>query len=96
MPTPNTLNTDILRASLGKPIVLAYGRHVVGGNVILKDETDANQTIVFLALGEGEWDALEELWVNGAPWDITSPENIQFHKGRTGEKSSHVNELGVL
>jgi len=90
-----TSNTDVLTASLGKPIVLAYGRHVVGGNVILKDETDAEQTIVFLALGEGVWDAIEELFVNGVEWDISSPENIQFHKGLPGERSSFVAENGT-
>ena len=92
----STTNTDVLTASLGKPIVLAYGRHVVGGNVILKDETEADQTIVFLALGNGEWDALEELFVNGVEWDVTSPENIQFHKGLAGELSSHVAEDGSV
>lgn len=96
----STTNTDVLTASLGKPIVLAYGRHVVGGNVILKDETEADQTMVFLALGDalgaGEWDALEELFVNGVEWDVTSPENIQFHKGLPGERSSHVAEDGTV
>ena len=91
----STTNTDILTASLGKPVVLAYGRHVVGGNVILKDETDADRTILFLALGEGEWDALEELFVNGVAWDVTSPENIQFHRGLDGERSSFVSETGA-
>ncbi len=90
-----TTNTDILTASLGKPMVLAYGRHVVGGNVILKDETDADRTVLFLALGEGEWDALEELFVNGVAWDVTHPENIQFHKGLDGERSSFVAETGA-
>lgn len=86
--------TDVLSASLGKPIVLAYGRHIVGGNVILKDETETGDTTVFVALGEGEWDAVEALWVNGREWDITIPENLQFHKGLPGEKSSRVNEDG--
>src|SRR3989337_173231 len=88
----STKNTDILTASLGKPVVLAYGRHVVGGNVILKDETDAAQTIAFVALGDafggGEWDGIESLYVNGAPVDITIPENFQFHKGLDGQLSS--------
>ena len=34
----STLNTDILTASLGKPVAVAYGRHVVAGNVILLEE----------------------------------------------------------
>ncbi len=91
----STTNTDILTASLGRPVVLAYGRHVVGGNVMLKDETEADQTILFLALGEGEWDALEELYVNGTARDITNRENIHFHKGLDGERSSFVSDIGA-
>ncbi|MBI3934523.1 MAG: hypothetical protein HY316_07495 [Acidobacteria bacterium] len=89
MAQPNTINTDILTASLGKPIPLAYGRHVVAGNVILKDETDADRTIVFIALGEGEWDGIEELYVNGAAVDISTPGSYHFHKGLHGELSSN-------
>jgi len=89
MAQPNTINTDIVTASLGKPIPLAYGRHVVAGNVILKDETDADRTIVFIALGEGEWDGIEELYVNGAAVDITSPGSFHFHKGFHGQLSSN-------
>src|SRR3990172_11541786 len=85
----STKNTDILTASLGKPIALAYGRHVVGGNIILKDETDAERTIVFVALGEGEWDGIESLYVNGAPVDVGLPENFHFHKGLHGQLSSN-------
>ena len=85
----STANTDILTASLGKPVVLAYGRHVVGGNIILKDETDAERTIVFVALGEGEWDGIESLYVNGAPVDVGLPENFHFHKGLHGQLSSN-------
>ena len=83
------MNTDILTASLGRPIPLAYGRHVVAGNVILKDETDADRTIVFIALGEGEWDGIEELYVNGSAVDITTPGSYHFHKGFHGELSSN-------
>ena len=83
----STQNTDILTASLGKPVVLAYGRHVVGGNVILKDETDAARTIAFIALGEGEWDAVEALWVNGQGVDGELPDVFHFHRGLTGQLS---------
>ena len=85
----STKNTDILTASLGKPIVLAYGRHVVGGNVILKDETDAAQTLAFVALGEGEWDGIEKLYINGQEVALELPENFQFHKGLPGQLSSN-------
>jgi hypothetical protein len=84
----NTQNTDVLTASLGRPIVLAYGRHVIGGNVILMDQSNPDYMIAFVALGEGEWDAVEDLWVNGLELDLSSPENYQFHKGLPGEISS--------
>ena len=84
----STAQTDILTASLGRPVVLAYGKHVIGGNVILLDQTDPENTIAFIALGEGEWDGIEDLWVNGIELDITSPANYQFHKGLRGELSS--------
>ncbi len=84
----STQNTDVLTASLGRPIVLAYGRHVVGGNVILMDQSDPQFTIAFIALGEGQWDAVEDLWVNGLQIDVTMPGIFQFHKGLRGELSS--------
>ncbi|MBI2815450.1 MAG: hypothetical protein HYX72_00775 [Acidobacteria bacterium] len=94
---PSTQNTDVLTASLGRPIVLAYGKHLVAGNVILMDQTDPEYTIAFIALGEGEWDAIEELWVDGRLMDVSTPENYQFHKGRAGELSSDgtLNPEGV-
>ncbi len=83
----STTNTDILTASLGKPLVLAYGRHLVGGNVILKDETDAAHTILFIALGEGEWDSVEELYLNEKA--LTEIEDFHFHPGIDGQISSN-------
>ncbi|MCZ6751317.1 MAG: phage tail protein [Acidobacteria bacterium] len=83
----STTNTDILTASLGRPIVLAYGRHLVGGNVILKDETDADHTILFIALGEGEWDSVEELYLNEKL--LTEIEDFHFHPGVDGQLSSN-------
>ena len=86
--TPGTINTSALTASLGRPIVLAYGKHLVGGNVILMDQLDPNNTILFIALGEGPWDKILALNVNGVDWDITTPKNYQFHKGWVGQLSS--------
>ena len=83
----STTNTDILTASLGKPLVLAYGRHLVGGNVILKDETDADHTILFIALGEGEWDSVEELYLNEKL--LREIEDFHFHPGVDGQLSSN-------
>ena len=89
-----TGKTDELTASLGRSVALAYGRHYAGGNVILKDETDPEKTIVFLALGEGEWDAMERLIVNGIEWQVDAPDagaegrGFHFHKGLAGQLSS--------
>src|SRR3970040_2404873 len=80
----STLNTDILTASLGKAVALAYGRHVVAGNVILQDESDPDRTTAFIALGEGEWEAIEELFVNGAEADLEDAALFHFHKGLDG------------
>ena len=85
----STINSDVLSASLGRSVALAYGRHWVGGNVILKDETDPNITILFVALGEGEWDAVEKLFVNGLEIDVlTIGTEHHFHRGLLGELSS--------
>ena len=83
----NTTNTDILTASLGKPVTLAYGRHLVGGNVILKDQTDPDRTILFIALGEGEWDSVEKLYLNEKL--LTETEDFHFHPGLDGQLSSN-------
>ena len=86
----NKVNTDILTASLENPIVLAYGRHVVAGNIMLRHEADDGRVVVFLALGEGEWDGVEEIYVNGAPIDITSVAGFHFHRGALGELSHNA------
>ena len=83
----STTNTDILTASLGKPVTLAYGRHLVGGNVILKDQTDPNRTILFIALGEGEWDSVEKLYLNEKL--LTETQDFHFHPGIDGQLSSN-------
>jgi len=80
--------TDILTASYGRPVALAYGRHVVGGNVILKDDGAGDRTVVLIALGEGEWDGVEQLWVNGLEVDLEASDVFHFHKGLTGQLSA--------
>jgi len=84
----STQNTDVLTASLGRPVVLAYGKHLVGGNVILMDQSDPAKTVMFIALGEGEWDSIVDLTINDVDWDLTVPQNYQFHKGVNGQLSS--------
>lgn len=83
-----SITTDVLTSSLGKAIALAYGRNVVAGNVILQHQGDDGRTVAFIALGEGEWDAIEELYVNGALVDINSVGTFHFHRGSAGEVSN--------
>lgn len=77
----NTEYMDRLTASASVPIALAYGRHVVAGNVILRDD-QAGRSIIFIALGEGEWDSVEELLFNGVALDASK---YHFHPGKDGE-----------
>ena len=60
--TPITTElTDRLTALRNKPVAHAYGRHLVAGNLILRDDQPDDVTVLFVGLGEGEWDAVEEL-----------------------------------
>ena len=66
MPPITTELLDRLTAQQNKPVALAYGRHLVAGNIVLRDDdTSNNVTILMVALGEGEWDSVEELRLNG-------------------------------
>ena len=50
----------ITTAQQSIPVALANGRHLVAGNVILRDDDTVNDvTTLFVALGEGEWDSVE-------------------------------------
>jgi hypothetical protein len=84
----STLNTDILSASLGKAVALAYGRHWVGGNIVLLDGPEDGSKTAFIGLGEGVWDAIEELWVDGLEIDLATAMIFHFHKGLVGELST--------
>jgi len=86
-----TNQTDILTASYGRAVALAYGRHLVGGNAILLDNSDPNIATAFIALGEGAWDAPEQLFVNAAEIDLAIDANFHFHRGLAGQLSSGGN-----
>ena len=74
---------DRLTAQQNIPVALAYGRHLVAGNVILRDDDTTNDiTTLFVALGEGEWDSVEELRLNGLVLDASK---YHFHPGKDGE-----------
>ncbi len=83
MPSITTELLDRLTAQQNKPVALAYGRHLVAGNIVLRDDDTANNvTILMVALGEGEWDSLEELRLNGL---VLNSEKFHFHPGTDGE-----------
>ncbi|HWQ03254.1 MAG TPA: hypothetical protein VNL38_02135 [Candidatus Nitrosotenuis sp.] len=80
--TPKTVNAAGARS--GAPVAWGYGRHLLAGNVIFEGRSGSS-TIVLLALGEGEWDSCEVLFINGVPFDITDTAKFHFHPGLDGE-----------
>jgi len=79
----STQHYDRLTASAQAPIAWAYGRHVVAGNLMLRhDTTSPDESVLFIALGDGEWDAAETVWLNGVELD---PADFHFHPGKDGE-----------
>src|SRR3990170_6912301 len=78
LPAPGqTQQLELVQAQLGGPVVTAYGRHIVGGNVIFQQEQTDKSRKIAIALGEGEWDAVEALYINGVPH--LYPENTLYH-----------------
>jgi hypothetical protein len=64
-------------------LVLAYGRHPVQGTLVMHDtqtlsSTGEKQVTILQALGEGEWDACEQLYYAGEPLDANF---VHFHPG---------------
>lgn len=83
IPMPTTTATlEDLFASVERPLAWAYGRHYVAGNLVLRDDRDDGSTVLFVALGEGPWDAVEALWANGA--EVAS-DHYHFHPGLDGQ-----------
>lgn len=75
--------TDQLTAAPEKPLAWAYGKHLVAGNIVLQDRDAATgETTLFVALGEGEWDGVESIEINGVA--IPASE-YNFHPGKPGE-----------
>ena len=55
----------------------------MAGNIVLRaDDTSNNVTILMVALGEGEWDSIEELRLNGL---VLNSEKFHCHPGTDGE-----------
>lgn len=89
-PTPlppggQTEKFELLGAGLNRSVPLAYGRHIVGGNVIFMHKNTDETTTIFVALGEGEWDSAEVIWVNGVSISLTDTSLFHFHPGKAGE-----------
>ena len=86
---PITAETDLLTAVLGRPLVWAYGRHVVAGNIVLLDDSPDDHRLIYLALGEGEWDSVVNLWLNGESLSdrtgLADGQGFLFHPGKAGE-----------
>ncbi|MFQ5778370.1 MAG: hypothetical protein ACE5IP_10230, partial [Terriglobia bacterium] len=84
-PAKQTEKIELLQAALDRPVTLAYGRHIVGGNVVFEHENSDETVTFFLALGEGEWDAPERIWVNGKEIDLADTASFHFHPGLEGQ-----------
>ena len=76
---------DTLGSGSARPVIWAYGRHLLGGNIIFEQGVSGGNTAVLVALGEGEWESCDALWVNGIPFDITDTAIFHFHPGLDGE-----------
>jgi len=84
-----TEKLQLLYAALGRPIAIAHGLHLVGGNGIFQYEVpsgaDQGKTILFLAHGADEWEGPVLIWVNGRLFDHTNTAKYHFHPGLDGE-----------
>lgn len=86
------IQIDSITASVGNGVPWAYGRHIVAGNVLLRDDTDPDFPVLFIGLGEGEWDGYEVdgsgdplLFLNGVQLQASQ---VHFHPGTDGQLSS--------
>lgn len=77
-PLNNVIND--LQTDEGAVKPLAYGRHIVAGQLILHDYSAGPPaaSTVLVALGVGEWDSVEKLWYAG---DEVAPAAYHFHPG---------------
>lgn len=75
---------QIFQARLGAELPLAYGYARVEGNRILVHELTNKTRIVFILLGEGEWDGIERLWINRKIVNHADTSLVHFHPGLDG------------
>ena len=76
---------ELLGAALGQPVAEMYGRALVGGNVVLQHKNDDKSVSLFIALGEGEMDGPEVVWVNDRRLSTANTAKYHFHPGLDGE-----------
>ncbi|HXE75311.1 MAG TPA: hypothetical protein VNN18_06730 [Candidatus Xenobia bacterium] len=89
-PARQTEKLELLTSTLDRPIPLAYGRHIVGGNLVFQQENHDDTVSLFIALGEGEWDGPERVWVNGSEIDLADASVFHFHPGLDGEPGAET------
>lgn len=93
---PDTKLTE-MQTDEGATLVLAYGQHVVAGNLVEYDYTAGPPpSLKFItALGEGPWDGVEEAYYAGiaitASASATTP-GYKFHPGTLSSGTSDANQ----
>lgn len=92
LPAPGqTTKIQLATSALNQPVAIAYGRHIVGGNLILQQQSIADgPTTLFFAHGEGTWSGPVFIWVNGVLVDITNASLFHFHPGLDGENDDET------
>jgi hypothetical protein len=75
---------QIGQALSGAALPLAYGPCRVRGNNVLNQQLANNNRIALYILGEGPWDGIDRLWMNGKLIDLTTTTLIHFHNGFDG------------
>jgi hypothetical protein len=81
---------QVLASRMGQPVPWVYGRHLVAGTPVLQHKDTDGNTFLFVALGDGEWDAAETVWVNGKVINIADSSKIHFHPGLDGESGTET------
>lgn len=76
---------ELLSAALGQPVAEMYGRALAGGNVIFQQKNPDKSVSLFLALGEGEWEGPEVVWLNDRKLNTSNTAKFHFHPGLEGQ-----------
>jgi hypothetical protein len=71
-------------AITGAALPVAYGPVRASGNELLNYQLSDNSRVILRILGEGVWDGIDRLWINGKLVDITDVNLVHFHNGFDG------------